>query len=178
MNASSWMAVWRYAAEVHDGQCWPGSGLPYLTHLGQVALLLLQAHQQQAVPDVDLAVCCAILHDSIEDRQVTHAELAGRFGLAVADGVLALSKTPELDKAAAMADSLARIRQQPAAVWCVKLADRIANLQPPPAHWSREKCLAYQAEARQILAALGEAHPLLAEWLGRAISEYRLGAEG
>ena len=174
MNSPTWMTVWLYAAEVHQGQLVPGTPLAYLTHLGQVTLILLQAHQQQPLPDVDLAVSCAILHDSIEDQQVAHAELAARFGLAVADGVQALSKVPALDKAAAMTDSLARIRQQPPAVWCVKLADRICNLQPPPAHWSRDKCLAYQAEARQILTALGAAHPLLADWLQRAIEDYPL----
>lgn len=174
MNQSSWMQVLRYAAEVHDGQRFPGTELPYLTHLGQVTLILLQAHQQQALPDVDLAVSCAILHDAIEDQQISHAELAGRFGLAVADGVQALSKASGLARLAAMADSLARIRQQPQSVWCVKLADRIANLQPPPARWQREKCLAYQDEARLILRELGSAHQVLAEWLGQAIRDYRL----
>ena len=177
MNQPSWMRVWRYAAEVHDGQRFPGTELPYLTHLGQVTLILLQAHARQALDDIDLAVSCAILHDAIEDQHILHAELAGRFGLAVADGVQALSKRPGLDKGEAMADSLARIRQQPHAVWCVKLADRIANLQPPPAHWQWDKCLAYQAEAQLILQGLGAAHAVLAEWLERAIADYRV-AEG
>ena len=71
-----------------------------------------------------------------------------------------------------MADSLARIREQSHAVWKVKLADRITNLQRPPAHWTREKCMKYREEAREILAALGESSPVLAARLGDRIDNY------
>jgi hypothetical protein len=39
--------------------------------------------------DADLAVSCALLHDTIEDTGTTHAEIADRFDPVVADGVLA-----------------------------------------------------------------------------------------
>ena len=71
-----------------------------------------------------------------------------------------------------MRDSLARIRQEPREVWMVKLADRISNLMPPPAHWTKQKCAAYQEEARLILETLGEASPLLARRLGEKIEAY------
>jgi (p)ppGpp synthase/HD superfamily hydrolase len=59
-----------------------------------------------------------------------------------------------------MADSVRRIRQRPRAVWLIKLADRITNLEPAPPNWSTVKCLAYAAEARSILDELGEASGL------------------
>jgi GTP diphosphokinase / guanosine-3',5'-bis(diphosphate) 3'-diphosphatase len=71
-----------------------------------------------------------------------------------------------------MADSLRRIKLQPREVWLVKLADRIVNLQPPPEHWQADKIAAYRAEARVILAALGEASPLLAARLAEKIEAY------
>ena len=55
----------------------------------------------------------------------------------------------------------------------VKLADRITNLEPAPAHWPAEKRVAYQAEAQVILAALGEAHEGLAKRIREKIADYK-----
>lgn len=171
----AWLPAWIFAAEAHAQQTMPGSKRPYLQHLGHVTMEVLQAHAHQAVPDLNLALMCAALHDAIEDQGVSHAVLAQKFGPAVADGVLALSKRGDLPKTEAMADSLARIRMQPVSVWCVKLADRVSNLSsPPPAHWSSEKALAYAREGETILAALGEAHVYLAARLRQKIDSYPL----
>jgi len=59
-------------------------------------------------------------------------------------------------------------------VWMVKMADRIANLQPPPAHWTRDKIAAYRDEAAQIHAALRQASPLLAQRLLDKITTYEV----
>ena len=71
-----------------------------------------------------------------------------------------------------MADSLARIQQQPSEVAMVKLADRINNLQYIPPHWSMAKAQAYQAEAGVILATLGGVSAVLAERLRQQIAAY------
>jgi (p)ppGpp synthase/HD superfamily hydrolase len=168
----SWLDAWRFAAEAHNTQKVPDADLPYLHHLGRVAFVVLEANQSEPIPDIDLAVSCAILHDCIEDQNVAHLDLVNLFGKSIADGVLALSKNSNLPKQEAMADSLARIREQPSAVWCVKLADRISNLQKPPAHWTSEKCLAYRTEAQQILDALGSANQRLASWLLSCIETF------
>lgn len=170
----SWLDTWRFAAEVHNTQKVPDADLPYLHHLGRVALIVLEAHLSDPIPDINLAVHCAILHDCIEDQNVLHADVASRFGQAIADGVLALSKNPDLPKSEAMSDSLDRIRSQPVSVWAVKLADRISNLQKPPARWSESKCLSYQAEAQQILDALGSANQALARRLAYCIEHYEI----
>ncbi len=167
----------RFAAEAHRGQTVPGTdGLPYLLHVTTVCGELLAALQVEEVDDPDLAMLCALLHDSVEDTEVTRQQLEGRFGAAVAAGVDALSKRAEVKtaegKAAAMADSLRRIREQPREVWMVKLADRITNLAPPPAHWPRQKRANYRAEAGRILEALGEASPVLAGRLAERIEAY------
>lgn len=173
-SADICLAAWKYAAEMHGEQKVPGTELPYIAHVGTVAMEVMCAIAQgRPAIDPDLAVQCALLHDVIEDTPASYADVCERFGVAVADGVLALTKDKTLpSKAEQMADSLARIRRQPREVWMVKLADRITNLQPPPAHWDAAKIAAYRAEAGTILAALGEADEWLAARLRGKIERY------
>ncbi len=168
-SAERYVAALQFAARSHGGQVVPGSGLPYVVHVTSVAAETIAGILADGdVGEPDLAVACALLHDTIEDTAETaearaelHGELARRFGAAVADGVLALSKDDRLPKAERMADSLRRLRDQPREVRMVKLADRITNLAPPPAHWPREKRVAYRDEAIVIADALGDASPAL-----------------
>lgn len=71
-----------------------------------------------------------------------------------------------------MLDSLERIKLQPKEVWCVKIADRITNLQPPPKHWTMEKKINYREEAKLILKSLRGANAFLERRLKRKIAEY------
>lgn len=165
-----------FAAEAHLGQTVPTGELPYLLHVTLVAMEVAAALRAEPGHAEDLAMCCALLHDTLEDTPVTHERLAAAFGRAVADGVLALSKDEGLPDDEQIPDSLRRIRQQPREVWLVKLADRIVNLQPPPKHWRPEKVAAYRAQSRDILAALGGASPLLAARLAEKIEAYGAGS--
>lgn len=173
-----YQTAWRFAAEAHQGQKFPGSELPYIVHVSSVAAELChavaaRAELGQPVEAPDLAVACALLHDVVEDTEVSAAQIAAEFGDRIAAGVLALSKKPEVgDKPAQMADSLARIRLLRPEVWMVKLGDRITNLQAPPHYWKREKIAAYREEARLIHAQLGTACPVLAARLLEKISDY------
>lgn len=170
-----WTTAWRAAVRAHTdaGQVVPGTNLPYAAHVGHVALELLAAHAVSPVPDWPLAVPAALLHDCIEDTAFGYEAVVAGFGSAVADAVSALSKRKDLpDKAAAMEDSLARIRLQPRGVWCVKLADRITNLLPAPPSWDGAWRLRYRDEAARILDVLGDAHPVLADRLAGRIAAY------
>lgn len=153
--------AWLVAAEKHNGQKYPGTDLPYLTHIGAVVLEL----QQALMPwhDYDCAIKCAILHDLLEDTEADYAYIAKEFGPAVADGVLALTKNPELEGIEAMKDSLERIQKQPKSIWLVKLADRAANLYRTNRSWSKEKHLRYVEESQLIVDALGEASSCLTD---------------
>ncbi|HEV7554118.1 MAG TPA: HD domain-containing protein, partial [Kofleriaceae bacterium] len=122
--------------------------------------------------DEDLAVQCALLHDTVEDTGTTRDEIATVFGEAVAAGVSALSKDASLPKPDQMADSLRRIREQPREVWMVKLADRITNLSEPPHYWTRDKRIAYRDEAIVIADALGSASPALDRRIRGRITDY------
>jgi (p)ppGpp synthase/HD superfamily hydrolase len=162
----------RFAAERHHGQIVTGTGLPYLVHVVSVAAEVIAAlgHERFAAPD--LAVQCALLHDTLEDTATTEAELTAHFGGAVTAGVRALTKDAALPKEARMGDSLRRIQAQPHEVWIVKLADRITNLARPPDSWSRDRRLAYGTEAGEILRALAPASLYLADRLAARIAGY------
>lgn len=170
--ADAWRDAWRYAVEAHHGQRFTGTELPYVLHVGSVAAEALIALSRAPLDARLLALRCALLHDVIEDTGRAPDELAARFGDEVVAGVLALSKDPALPREQRLADSLRRIRAQPRPVWCVKLADRIVNLDPPPSHWSDAKVAEYRDEALEILDALGTASARLAGRLRRRIARY------
>lgn len=160
-----------FAAKAHGTQQVPGSGFPYVVHLVKVATEVLRVADGSF--EVDFAMQCALLHDSVEDAGVDVELLRREFGARVADGVSALTKDESVAKPERMADCLRRIRAQPREVWLVKLADRITNLEPAPAHWGAEKRAAYLAEAKVICEALGEADAGLAKRMREKIASYR-----
>src|SRR3954465_901322 len=97
--AEAWLKAWQFAARAHGEQKVPGNGLPYVVHVGAVAMEVLVAHHESPFAAPALAVQCALLHDTIEDTAVTEAEVRDAFGPEVAAGVRALSKDPTLVKA-------------------------------------------------------------------------------
>lgn len=167
--------AWRFAALAHTkvDQRVPGTDLPYILHIGSVAMEVIAALSIEKVVNPDLAIQCALLHDVIEDTEATYEDILANFGEDVAQGVKALSKDIKLpDKHTMMKDSLRRIKEQPKEVWMVKMADRITNLQPPPEHWSKGKIEVYREEARLIHDELKEGSKYLAERLFQKISAY------
>ena len=165
----------RYATEAHCAinQKVPGTEFPYICHPVMVAMEVIAALPHHGHCEGNLAISCALLHDTIEDTKVTYEDLENCFGAKIAKGVLALSKNKELrDKSLQMEDSLARIREQPKEVWMVKLADRITNLMVPPAYWTIDKRKAYRQEAKLILKELGEGSEYMAERLKERIEAY------
>ncbi len=165
--------AYRFAARAHNGQLVPGTDLPYIMHLSFVSMEVIACLEKERHHDGDLAVQCALLHDVIEDTPITYQDVEREFGPRVAQGVLALTKNESLAKDRRTHDSLLRIRQQPDEIWIVKLADRICNLAPPPAHWNREKIERYREEAIEIYDALSAASDYLSKRLAMKIEEYK-----
>lgn len=161
-----------FAATKHTDQKVPGTELPYVCHLSNVAMEVFVAALNTNDFDVSLAVQVALLHDTLEDTATTFDELADIFGKEVADGVSALTKDKNLPKGQRMQDSLERVRKQTREIWAVKMADRITNLQPPPKHWNLEKKGDYLEEARVIHGSLKDGNKYLAEQLRLKIEEY------
>lgn len=177
-NSDIISAAWQLAGKLHHRQMYgsaePGLELPYTQHIGAVVLETLGALHHSPGMDPTLSLCCAILHDTLEDSDIEESELEAQFGHRIAAGVAALSKNALIvDKHQKMADSLMRIREQPHEIWAVKLADRIANLQIPPHFWTPEKKTGYLEESLWILNELGSGNSWLARRLELKISLYK-----
>jgi len=170
-------AIWEKVTLLHGGQTYGGHEkdlkIEYINHIGSVVFEVFYALQQTASFDGELAITCALLHDTVEDTAFTKEELTALYGQRVADGVLALTKNSTLPKEQQMPDSLQRILQQPKEVWAVKMADRICNLYKPPHYWNNEKKLSYMNEAQEIHDHLHGANEYLANRLLSKIEAYK-----
>ena len=118
----------RRAAEWHEGQLRRGSGLPFLEHVACVALTLTRASCDDDV------VIAGILHDAVEDAEVSLDTIRSEFGGRVASIVDACSERkfddrgghrPWIDRKREHLGSLARATVDARAV---VLADKLHNL--------------------------------------------------
>jgi (p)ppGpp synthase/HD superfamily hydrolase len=169
--------VWQLATKMHDGQKYGGRDngeqIEYLNHIASVVFEVMIAVGVDKNINADLAIKCALLHDTIEDTALTFDDIKSKFGADVAAGVQALTKNNDIQgKKEKMIDSLQRIRQQPKEVWAVKMADRICNLYAPPYYWNNDKKREYMDEARLIHRELKEGCVYLADRLMVKINEY------
>ena len=169
--------AWMFAAKLHNGQKYggqkQGEDIEYLSHIGSVVFEIMNLQNSIENFDANLALICAILHDTIEDSSITYKEIKNKFGEKVANGVMALTKNYEIiNKNEKMKDSLERIKQQPKEIWIVKMADRISNLYIAPYYWDNEKKKAYKKESLLIYAELKNASIYMAERLKQRINDY------
>lgn len=166
-----------FAGDKHTDQKIPGSNRSYMVHLSNVAMEIILASQHdhefhQEGFDLQFAVQIALLHDVLEDTSATFEEIEDAFGINIARAVLALTKNEQLPPAKQIPDSLNRIKSEPKEVWAVKLADRISNLQRPPAHWDTNKMIDYKKMAGIILLQLRGGNQYLENRLQQKIIDY------
>jgi (p)ppGpp synthase/HD superfamily hydrolase len=169
--------AWQIASKLHDGQKYGGPNqgekVEYINHIGSVVFEVLNASNFSNDFDTDLAMHCAVLHDTIEDTDFDYTKAKELFGEKIADGVAALTKNESMDsKREMMIDSLERIKSQPKEVWAVKMADRICNLYEPPFYWNDEKKEKYISEAQIIYDYLRDGNKYLANRLKSKIENY------
>jgi (p)ppGpp synthase/HD superfamily hydrolase len=113
-----------FAARAHEGQYRKAGDVPYIAHPVAVAMMLQEMGCEPTV------VAAGLLHDIVEDCNVTLAELRATFGDEVADIVACLTEPPRTmrweQRKEKMIESL---RQAPLAVKLVAAADKYHNLQ-------------------------------------------------
>jgi (p)ppGpp synthase/HD superfamily hydrolase len=142
-----------FAARKHANQKRKGEvAEPYLNHLIEVANLVAEATDGR--PDV---VVAALLHDAIEDQDVTNAEIADLFGPTVASLVAELTDDKSLPKQVRKDEQIAGASHKSEGASVIKLADKTSNLlaianSPPP--WPTDRKRAYVEWARAVVSGL------------------------
>jgi GTP pyrophosphokinase len=116
-----------YAMRAHGNQR-RASGDPYFSHPLEVAAILTELKLD------DATIAAALLHDVIEDTDVTRAEIDLKFGKEIGELVEGLTKIKRLDLVTKKAEQAENFRKLLVAissdirVLLIKLADRLHNM--------------------------------------------------
>ena len=162
-----------FAAEHHRFQRRAGyDKLPYINHLIKVTRLLLETGSGSD-PDV---VVAGALHDIIEDTEVSHADLAGRYGVRTADIVVELTDDMSLPYAERKQLQVDRAHLLSPAARQIRIADKICNLEDIftyPLDWPTAKKQAYLENAVQVVARIRGVSASLEDRFDRTVEEIR-----
>src|SRR5581483_1146900 len=113
------------AARRHSGQQRKGhEDEPYINHLAEVASLLATVTDGE---DAEL-VAAGWLHDTIEDTDTSHDELAQRFGTRVADIVEEVTDDMTLAKSERRRRQVIEAPNKSPGAKLIKIADKISNI--------------------------------------------------
>jgi GTP pyrophosphokinase len=158
-------AAFEMAKAAHEGQT-RKSGEPYITHPLAVATILAGWHLDPQ------ALIAALLHDVVEDTPTTKADIAKRFGKAVAelvDGVSKLDKIQFATLEEAQAENFRKMllaMARDVRVMLIKLADRLHNMRTLDA--------VHQAKQERIARETLEIYSPIANRLGLNAVYYEL----
>ena len=144
-----------FAMKAHGAQT-RASGDPYFSHPLEVAGILTNYHLDTA------SIITALLHDTIEDTDATHAEIAQLFGEEVAqlvDGVTKLTQLELQSDRAKQAENFRKLllaMSKDIRVLLVKLADRLHNMRTLQHVPKQERRSRIAHETMDIYAPLAE----------------------
>ena len=147
------LKAYNYAKENHGSQC-RKSGEPYIIHPLQVAYILADIGLDEST------ICAALLHDVVEDTEVTHEDLVRDFGEEIANMVAGVTKLGELRYQASTEErQVENYRKMFLAmgkdirVIIIKLADRLHNLRTLK-YLRRDRQIANAKETMELYAPL------------------------
>lgn len=121
-----------FATEKHKGQLRKGNGLPYIVHPLAVMAILNQIKKSNNA--ILIAIVC-LLHDVVEDCNVTLEEIAMEFGHAVAALVEELTSDEKEIATVGKKEYLAhKMLKMSSYALRIKLADRLHNVQDIQPH--------------------------------------------
>ena len=155
MDETRLLTAFNLGEKAHEGQT-RASGEAYFTHPISVATILADMHM-----DLD-TIITALLHDTVEDCDVTLEQLQELFGDEVAelvDGVTKLTRIELQSEGTKQAENLRKLvvaMSRDIRVLIVKLADRTHNMQTIESFAREEKKIRIATETRDIYAPLAE----------------------
>ena len=146
------MKAFKLADEKHKGQK-RGSGEPYIIHPLNVAYILANIGLD------DSTIAAALLHDIVEDTDVTQKDLEVMFGTEIAEMVAGVTKLSTIQFATLEEKQVENYRRMFLAmgkdirVILIKLADRLHNMRTLK-YLSRDRQLANAKETLELYAPL------------------------
>lgn len=162
-----------WAAKAHKDQQRKGiDAEPYVNHLLEVAELVANAERPG---DIEVVIA-ALLHDTIEDVDVTEADIVAAFGARVARLVLFVTDDKGQCKETRKRLQIEHAPGLPRDAKLIKLADKTSNLRAlvrtPPTGWTRERLADYVVWAAAVVEACGPVDPGLERvfWEAHAIA--------
>jgi len=169
-----WIAVLRaaeMAAQWHVHQRRKGIAQePYVNHLLEVASLVAEA---TGGTDPNLVIA-ALLHDAVEDQEVTVEGLASEFSQHVAEIVMEVTDDKSLPKEERKRKQVQNAGRKSDKAKLIKLADKTSNLRAlassPAADWSIERRLEYIEWAKSVVAGLRGTSPWLEQQFDEAVA--------
>src|SRR6202046_1878879 len=144
--------AWAFCLQQHDGQK-RASGEPYVIHPLEVGQVLAELKMDST------AIAAGLLHDAVEDTDVTSAEIAKKFGDQVAhivEGVTKLEKIKFANREDHQAENIRKMllaMVTDVRVVIIKLADRLHNMRTLE-HLKPEKQQKIARETLDIYAPL------------------------
>jgi len=143
-----------FAARKHQGQVRKDQyGSPYITHLLTVANIIWKIG---GIRD-QLTLVAAILHDTIEDTDISEKEIREHFGEAVLSVVMEVTDDKSLEKIERKRLQVVHAPVLSLAAKLIKLADKLTNcrdvLHSPPKDWALKRRRHYIQWAADVIAA-------------------------
>ncbi|WP_024507671.1 HD domain-containing protein [Bradyrhizobium sp. ARR65] len=162
------------AARRHTGQQRKArADEPYINHLAEVASLLSAASNGE---DAEL-VAAGWLHDTLEDTETTHDELAQRFGLRVAGLVEECTDDMSLSKSERRQKQVEDASKKSPGAKLIKIADKISNVRarifPNPTQAQRDELADYVDWAEKVVAGCRGANATLDDLFDEAVANAR-----
>ena len=111
----------RIATQMHDGQLRKETPIPYITHPVAVALNLAKHGFAETV------IAAALVHDVLEDTNMTRAELEKELGVEVVTIIMTLSEDKSLPWEERKRNYIEAIRAADENVKAVSIGDKIHN---------------------------------------------------
>jgi len=130
--------AYEFAKQAHEGQLRKYTDEPYINHCERVAVNASNYMDSEHMADMVYTI--AVLHDTIEDTDVTFAHIATAFGTKVAWGVLALTEEGEGNRATRHARYNEKLGGSAEPIQIIKVFDMIDNcesLQELDPEWSQ-----------------------------------------
>jgi (p)ppGpp synthase/HD superfamily hydrolase len=166
-----------FAARRHVHQRRKGEAAePYVNHLAEVAALLAEA----TGGDDPVLLIASLLHDTIEDQDVTRDEIAAAFGPEVADLVVEVTDDKSLPKVERKRLQVETTPKKTERAKLLKLADKTSNLRAivhSPPQWPLQRQREYVDWAERVVAGCRGASPMLERLFDAAAAQAREAVE-